>query len=119
METHVKVLGWLYIISAIFEIMIGACTAVVIFAGGQISGDSTAMTVTSIVAAVIGGILLFWAIPGIIAGIGLIKIKNWARILAIILGVLSLPAFPIGTALGVYTLIVLLHDDTSLLFTSQ
>ena len=37
--------------------------------------------------------------------------QPWARIVAIILGVLALFHFPLGTALGVYTLWVLLADE--------
>lgn len=37
-----------------------------------------------------GGFLILISIPGIVAGIGLLKYKSWARILAIILGVLNL-----------------------------
>jgi phosphatidylserine synthase len=42
------------------------------------------------------------------AGIGLLTIQPWARLLAIITGVVELISFPIGTALGVYSLWVLL-----------
>jgi glucose uptake protein GlcU len=48
--------------------------------------------------------------------IGLLERREWARILTIILGVLHLLGFPIGTALGVYTLYVLLNDQTKPLF---
>ena len=55
----------------------------------------------------------------LIAGVGLLKYRNWARILAIILGgfkVLNITAFPISTAVGIYTLVVLLSDESSTLF---
>ena len=43
------------------------------------------------------------------AGYGLVKIAPWGRTMALIMGFLSLPLFmPFGTALGVYTLYVLL-----------
>jgi hypothetical protein len=41
------------------------------------------------------------------AGYSLLTRKPWARILAIVLGILALLKFPIGTALGIYTLWVL------------
>jgi hypothetical protein len=56
----------------------------------------------------IGGLLVAKGIVGIIAGWGLLDRQSWARILAIILGFLSLLHFPLGTALGIYTLWVLL-----------
>lgn len=42
------------------------------------------------------------------AGIGLLRRASWARLLAIIVAFLSLIKLPLGTALGVYTLWVLL-----------
>jgi hypothetical protein len=57
---------------------------------------------------VIGILISGFAIAGVIAGWGLIKHAPWARMLAIVLGCISLVHFPFGTALGVYTLWVLL-----------
>jgi hypothetical protein len=51
-------------------------------------------------------------IPSLIAGIGLLNRKRWARILAIILAILALSSFPIGTAAGIYTLWVLTQRET-------
>ena len=116
METHVKVVGWLNIVLSILAIAAGLCVAVVVIGGGLISEDNTAITVTRIVGMVLLGIALVLAIPGLIAGIGLLRYKNWARILAIILGVLNLMNIPVGTAVGVYTLYVMLDDETSALF---
>lgn len=46
-------------------------------------------------------------IAGVIAGWGLMTRQSWARMLTIILACISLIHFPLGTALGVYTLWVL------------
>ena len=56
------------------------------------------------------------SIPGIIGGIGLLNHYPWARILVLILGILKLINIPIGTALGIYTIWVLLNDETEKLF---
>jgi hypothetical protein len=56
---------------------------------------------------VIGFLISGFAIVGVIAGWGLLAHYPWARILAIILGCISLIHFPLGTALGIYTLWVL------------
>jgi ABC-type spermidine/putrescine transport system permease subunit II len=45
---------------------------------------------------------------GIFAGWGLYERRSWARILAIVLAFLSLLHPPFGTAIGAYTLWVLL-----------
>jgi uncharacterized membrane protein (DUF2068 family) len=59
----------------------------------------------------IGMVLLGFAIVGAIAGWGLIARRPWARMLAIVLGCICLIHIPFGTALGIYTLWVLVPGD--------
>ena len=40
------------------------------------------------------------ALLGLAAGLGLLRLKNWARILAIVLAIPTLLAIPIGTVIG-------------------
>ena len=49
---------------------------------------------------------------GAAAGVGLLKFEPWARILTIVLAVLSLLSFPFGTALGIYSMWVLLPSES-------
>ena len=49
---------------------------------------------------------------GFAVGWGLLSWKAWARILAVVLGVLNLFSFPFGTALGIFTLWVLLPNQS-------
>jgi len=116
MDTHVKVLGWLHIVLGMLGLLAAGLVVFFVAGGGLISGDETAIRITMIVAAVIGGLLVLLSLPGIITGIGLLGFRPWARVLAIVLGVLNLPGFPLGTIVGVYTLYVLLDDETSRLF---
>jgi hypothetical protein len=48
----------------------------------------------------------------IICAIGLLKRKSWSRVLMIIVSAFKLPSVPIGTALGIYTIWVLIQDET-------
>ncbi|MGB2603593.1 MAG: zinc ribbon domain-containing protein [Candidatus Sulfotelmatobacter sp.] len=57
---------------------------------------------------VIGVFVLAKAAFGFIAGWGLLQREPWARILTLVLGFISLFHIPFGTAVGVYTLWVLL-----------
>ncbi len=61
---------------------------------------------------VVGVVLLASAAVGILAGWGLLERQPWARVLAIVLGVLNLIDMPFGTALGVYTLWALLPSKS-------
>jgi len=57
-------------------------------------------------------LLLVGAVLGLIAGWGLLTRQPWARMLAIVLGCISLINLPFGTALGIYTLWVLLPAES-------
>jgi hypothetical protein len=57
---------------------------------------------------VIGILVLAKAALGFIAGWGLIQREGWARIVVLVLAFVSLFNIPFGTAVGVYTLWVLL-----------
>lgn len=60
----------------------------------------------------IGFFFLIGAVLGLIAGWGLLQREVWARMLTIIIGVLNLFDAPFGTALGIYTLWVLLPAES-------
>lgn len=53
-------------------------------------------------------LVLLKAVACLAAGWGLLERESWARLLAIILAIVSLFNVPFGTALGIYTLWVLL-----------
>jgi hypothetical protein len=78
-----------------------------------------AQTAIPILKMVSGGLFVFLLLisaPGIVAGIGLLHFRNWARILTIVLSALQLMNLPFGTALGIYGLWVLLSQRTEPLF---
>src|SRR5205823_1512260 len=50
-------------------------------------------------------------IPALLGSIGLLYAQPWARILVIILSALFVPIFPVGTALGVFGLWMLLDPE--------
>ena len=51
------------------------------------------------------------AIAGVIAGWGLMAHRPWARMLTIVLACINLVHLPLGTALGIYTLWVLVPQE--------
>jgi uncharacterized membrane protein (DUF2068 family) len=54
----------------------------------------------------------------IVLGVGLTRLRPWARIAGIITSVLLLPGFPVGTIAGVYGLWCLLSEEGKALFGS-
>jgi hypothetical protein len=119
MRQHVPILGWCFIVYHSILALVGIGLGIVIAGAGAISGEREAIFITGTVGLFVAGLLIVLALPGIICGIGLLKFRPWARIVAIILGALHLLSFPFGTALGVYTLVVLLNAETPVLFGQQ
>lgn len=112
MDTHVRVLGWLYIVLGILGLLTAGFVFIVLLGSGLISQDEQAIAILSIIAMLVSGLLLLISAPGIVAGVGLLYHRSWGRLLGLILGILNLPNFPIGTALGVYALWVLLQVES-------
>lgn len=118
MDQHVKILGWLWVVVGALSLIGAICAVVTIAGGGLISQEQEAIIATSIVAGVSGFMLVLSGVIDLAVGIGLLKLKSWSRILAIIKGILDLWAFPIGTALGIYTLVIMFNKETPPLFES-
>ncbi len=120
MENHVKLLAifhliWggigLLTILIVFTLFVGGFTLLRIAEGDPVpfwlaGGFGTVLLV---IAAVV-------AVPSLLAGYGLLKRRIWARILTIILSIIALFEFSLGTILGVYGLYVLLHGESSRIF---
>jgi hypothetical protein len=62
----------------------------------------------------VAGVFVATGVIGVIAGWGLYERRSWARILAIVLGFISLVHPPFGTAIGIYTLWVLLPASSEM-----
>jgi hypothetical protein len=116
MEKHVTIIGVLHIAFGALGIVIAAIVFVAVVGGGILSGDEDAIWITSLVGTAVSGFLLILSIPGIVAGIGVLKYKNWARILMLIIAFLDLLNIPLGTALGAYSIWVLVDERTVKIF---
>jgi MFS family permease len=111
MEKHINVVAALHIGLSILGFVAGIFLFVLFQFIGDLSGDQQAKFILSIVARVLVGFLVLFSIPGIIAGIGLMRRKEWARVLALILSVIGLLNFPVGTAVGVYSIWALVQPE--------
>ena len=111
MRDHLKVLGWLYVVSGalvlLAAILFGTLFGVIGIAGGDEGG------------LFIGGIGFFIAlfiamlgVPSLVCGWALLNYKPWARTLGIILSAVQVANVPLGTLLGGYGLWVLLNDES-------
>lgn len=119
MRTHIRILGWLHLALGVIDLVL-ALAVFGLFAGigllAGAGGEPAGFIVGGALATVVGGIMALTAIPNFAAGWGLLGHRNWARWLALILGALNLFKFPWGTAVGVYTLVILLDDESKVIF---
>jgi hypothetical protein len=125
MEKHVTVLGILFIAYSAVGLATGLLVFFVLFGAGTIAelspGAAAPVEVLPLLITIgsfICGFFVVSAIPGIVAGIGLLKFKSWARILTLVLSIIYLLEVPLGTALGVYGLWVLFNQEAVKLFTA-
>jgi hypothetical protein len=108
-DIHVKVLAWIFIIGALIIAVPG--TIAFVFFGAFHRVMPHPMIFWGPIWLLM--IPVFLALPaGIaVAGIGLLKYREWARILTLILSAFMLIALPFGTALGIYAFWVLLVSE--------
>jgi hypothetical protein len=122
METHVKVLGALQIALGALGLF-SAAVLLVVFGGAAglvgVSDDPDAAIALPIIGVTGIALVIFLVVlslPGIIIGIGLVRLRPWARIAGIVVSILSLMMIPFGTMVGVYGLWVLFSPGTERLF---
>ncbi|NPV07764.1 MAG: hypothetical protein HPY83_07345 [Anaerolineae bacterium] len=116
LRLHVNIVGWILIVSHAVFLLIGGFVFVLLAGIGLLSMDAQAFGVLGVIGSVVGLFLALLALPGIAAGWGLLARQGWARILAIVVAGLGLFNFPVGTAIGVYTLWVLLQRSADAYF---
>ncbi len=117
MKKHVAVVGAIQIGFAILGLIIAVVIFFVMnFARSQVGGDETAEVVLRFLSVSLPILFGFLATLGLVGGIGLLAYKPWARYIVMVVAALGCLNIPIGTLKGVYTLWVLLQDDTVKLF---
>ncbi len=120
MDKHVTVVAVLNLIFGALGCFAALILFVIIAGGGLLgsvlSNEALPAFVTGAVGTVIAMLITLFSVPKIIGGIGLLNRKPWARILMLILGFLGLLNIPFGTVLGIYTIWVMMNDETVRMF---
>jgi hypothetical protein len=125
LETHIRVLAVLQIVYASLGLLVaggllmlfGGVAAIVGIAAPA-SDSIVAVPILAFIGTLTAGLLLVLSLPRLIAGIGLLKHRNWARILTIVISIIGLFDFPVGTGLGIYGLWVLFTREATEAFSS-
>ncbi|MGA1978511.1 MAG: hypothetical protein ABSG89_11760 [Bacteroidales bacterium] len=120
MKKHVTVVGAINIGFGILG-LIGAIIVffVLHFARGFIPSDGMPANVFTLISGlfvILPVLIAVFATLDLIGGIGLLSFQSWSRYLVIVMSALGILNIPIGTLKGVYSLWVLLQDETVKLF---
>lgn len=123
METHIKVIGILHVVLGGMGVL-AAAGLLLLFGGlAGMLGFSSHVPEAALAVPVLGAIgivvfvvmILLW-LPGVIGGIGLLRLAPWSRVFMIVISALDLLSIPFGTALGIYGLWALTQPETQDLF---
>jgi len=119
----VKVVGVLYIALSALNLIAASFLMLALGIAGGIVGSSAnshdaaiALPIIGLAGSALVVFLVVLALPGLIAGIGLLRLRPWARVLAIVLSIVHLVHIPLGTILGIYGLWVFFNPQTEALF---
>ena len=88
MSNHVRTLGLVFLLYHAIALIIGVLIFFLLSGIGILSGDVQAAGILGIIGTFVAAIMAVLAAPGLIAGYGLLVRRNWARILALVLGCL-------------------------------
>lgn len=115
---HFHLLGILWVVYSAITVIVGVVMLIIantLFLRMNESGFTPGMpgrvNFLQPLLSAIGIAILIKAGVGIAAGVGLMQRQSWARVLTLILGFISLIHIPFGTALGIYSIWVLLAPN--------
>jgi len=117
MGKHVKIIGGLWIVLGMLGFLWAFFVSALMIGVSFIPDIETPFLLRGI--GFWAGLIIFvMSLPEIIAGIFLLRKREWARIFTLVLAFMSLLNFPLGTALGVYTIVILFKPETVQLFST-
>jgi hypothetical protein len=129
MRDHIKILGILNIVMGSLTaciglfvlIALGGVAGILGLAGvtGSDNSGALAAPILTLIGFCVAIFFLVLGLPSIIGGWGLIKLRPWARVVMIVVSAFHLLHVPLGTALGVYGLWVLLSDEGRLALSGE
>lgn len=122
MRRHVDLLGILFIVSGALSLCLAvsllalALGAAALVTSGRGEGADLVAGVTAATFLIVAVCVLMWGGAHVWTGSALRRHQPWARLVSLAMAVLNLILLPFGTALGIYTLWVLLNDQSRQLF---
>jgi hypothetical protein len=113
MNKHIKLLAALYLVWGAMGLLALLVLVILMFVGTSLAAleEPKAGLILGTLAFIVIMIAAIASLPNVIAGLGLLRYREWARILTLVLCFVHLPAFPMGTALGGYGIWVLFQAE--------
>jgi hypothetical protein len=117
MKKHVTVVGAIHIGFGILG-LVAAVGIVFLFTFllGVVGNEDVPLMLFKFLRTSLALLIGFMSTLGLVGGIGLLSFQPWARYVIIVVAALGCLNIPIGTLKGVYSLWVLLQDETVKLF---
>ncbi len=112
MDRHIRAVGFLNIIVAVLS----GFGALFIFWFGWVDYLAFNLSVNLLVFRILLYAVIILMVPCVVTGIGLLRFSRWARTVGTVISVLQMINIPIGTAVGLYGLWVLLSTETDMFF---
>jgi len=122
MDKHIQVIGILWIVFGVIGLCLGLLVLFVLlgvsFLPHVLDFEPIAPGLLRIIAYFVSTMFALFGLPKVIAGIGLLRKREWARIMTLVLSFLELWNIPFGLALAVYSMVILFKPETIKLFNS-
>jgi hypothetical protein len=132
MEKHITVVGVLNIVYSSLNLL-GAAVLVGVAAGSKYIVEvlyqrhvlhpyDVPYELWDIIPAIlilVAFLLAIFSLPGIIGGIGVLKRKEWGRIVVLVISFFNLLNIPLGTVLGAYSIWAMMTSETVRLFSPE
>jgi len=122
-DSHVDLVGVLFMVWGSLTILIGASTLALGMAAASLISAATdagrgqfAASLTAATFTVFALIAIIWGAGHFAIGVLVRRRRHWSRLAAILLSSVDLLLLPYGTALGVYALWVLLREESKKMF---
>ena len=103
-DQHIRALGTAHIIYSCLLLIPAAIVFGVLTTVGVFVDDPEAAQILPVVGTGVAIFLFVLAIPGLLAGYGVLTKRSWGLPVALVVGLLNILCFPFGTALGGYSL---------------
>jgi len=118
MSIHKRILGTVYIVLGtclIFFFLL--CTIlfrdILPLIGEEFMHEREFLIISQLFPYVLGFILLPVSILSIIGGIGVLRGKAWGLTLLLVMGILFLVCWPVGTIVGIYAILIYADENKS------